>query len=202
MFSIILCKKHACVHKHLYFRGIGSEPIQQRRVKICLQSTVNSMTKCVKRKPNLAILEGGIFWNKGLFWKLCQITWLNKNNRQCICIKPSCCFCYLVMNCFLYMMLMTLTNWKHGICWVQSPGEKRDYFNLSQFRVQPLLDRVHIFVQTRYSLWLSGRAKPTGTWRVQIHDFGLVRPAFKHTEIIIYRNHWISQMWSLTKRQD
>lgn len=147
------------------------------------------MTKRVKRKPNLAILEGGIFWNKGLFWKLCQITWLNKNNRQCICIKPSCCFCYLVMNCFLYMMLMTLTNWKYGICWVQSPEVKRDYFNLSQFRAQPLLDCVHIFVQTRYSLWLSGRAKPTGTWRVQIHDFSLFRPTFKHTEIIIYRMH-------------
>lgn len=132
----------------MYFREIGSEPVQQRRVKICLQSTVNSMTKRVKRRASLAILEGGIFWNKGFFGKLCQITWLNKTNRQCICIKGSCCFCYLVMNCFLYMKMMTLTNWKCGICWVQSPGVKLDYFNLSQLRAQPLLDLMHIFVQT------------------------------------------------------
>lgn len=69
---------------------------------------------------------------------------------------------------------------------VESLGVKLDYFNLPHSRAQPLLDLLHIFVQTRYSLWPSNRAKPTGTERVKIHDFGLCSPSFKHTELIIH----------------
>ena len=35
---------------------------------------------------------------------------------------------------------------------VVSPGVRLDYFDLPHSRAQPLLDLLHIFVQTRYSL--------------------------------------------------
>lgn len=35
---------------------------------------------------------------------------------------------------------------------VVSPGVRLDYFDLPHPRAQPLLDLLHIFVQTRYSL--------------------------------------------------
>lgn len=49
------------MYAHFLFGEAGSEPIQQKRKKILSQSTVNSLTKCVKGKPNLATLERCIF---------------------------------------------------------------------------------------------------------------------------------------------
>lgn len=82
-----------------------------------------------------------------------------------------------------------------------SPGVRLDYFNLPHSRTQPLLDLLHIFVQTRYSLWPSNRAKPAGIEKVQIHDFGLFSPAFRHTELITHTSLNITNMYSHQKSQ-
>lgn len=59
---------HIHTHTHFLFGETGSEPIQQRRKKYILKAQL-TLTKWVKGKPNLAILEGCMFLNKGFFWK-------------------------------------------------------------------------------------------------------------------------------------